>query len=258
MIASMSTKFDSIISCIRIPKSGSTSLSKMLNQVELRRLYLGSRQTIDSEYSMFQYVRYIRAAAKNNFVKYRNFSIKSVDNFLKENAKNGDILVGGHFTNNYVKENINQNIKIITIIRNQIKRIISDYVYSRKGYINKPFYLRWDAGVISRKSGMLDFDAFLDFMLENKAHYGNISSRFIGWTSNDDFSEFVKQNVLCWGRLENIDKFEKSCSEIFEKSIVLEKTNVSGSSTVIVPTKRQINLIEQINDLDMNLYESMS
>lgn len=252
----MSPVINSLIACVRIPKSGSTSLARAIRSLkDINFLYVGTRKKRESFDSSFQYYRFLRTQLKNNYMKHGRFKTADINKLIRHRAKNGDVLIGGHFEIDYIKSHISRDVKIVTLIRNPVSRCISEYVYTRKGYLNKPAVLKWDSSRLGRVAGTGDFDKYLNFLLEQKDIYGNISSRYVGWDPSQNIKNFAEANILCWNRLERQDKFEADLSNLFNQQIMLDEFNKTKSSSIITPTRYQTSLIEKIYDFDMQLYE---
>lgn len=247
-----------IVACIRIPKSGSTSLSKMVQSLNgVRRYYFGTTWKPDQSGSHFQYYRHLRSKLKQNINKYKRITSKSVEAYIRDAITDGDILVGGHFDFTHIKQNVSARAKLITLVRNPIDRCISEYYYSRNGYLKKPIHLRWDSGALYKAAGTRDFESYLSFIYENKHYFGNVASKMLGINDIDNFESFSSENVLCWATLDDITAFEKHMSDIYQQKISVGTYNQTKERENISLSQSAKTLIEKINDLDMALYEKL-
>lgn len=207
----------------------------------------------DSEVSRLQRLRFLRARYQNLSCRYGTVNMRAVWARIDREAQAGDLLMGGHVDFRTASANISRPLKVITLLREPIARVRSEYDYMRRGYLRKARLNRFDASVLHKRAGRLDFDSFLDFLFAHRATYGDIASRYLGWSGADDLADFFARNVFHCGVLERSGDFARRLSEKLGRPFVLP---VENRTTVERPgtTARQRSLLERIYARDMILY----
>jgi hypothetical protein len=246
---------DFICVSVRIPKSGSSSLSRLLGDAFAGRRTFFMYDTLNPDIGMsrLQAMRYRRSQARNLFRRYRTGDVETVFAKISAEAANGDLIDGGHMDFASVQANVSRPLKMITLMRDPVARSRSEYNYARQSFSNRNIFNRWDTGVLPKVAGRRDFDGFLDFLLAHRDRYGNIASRFIGWDGTSDLAALFEANVFHAGVLEESARFAAGLSEKMGKPLSFPLSNRVESAREI--TKAQRSKIEQICPLDFTLYE---
>lgn len=247
---------NSLFLCIRIPKSGSQSLVRGLEAAFAGRriFYVPNTLDPDSRVSRLQRLRFLRARFQNLWRHYGTASIRAVWAKIGREALSGDLLMGGHVDFLSARANLARPLKIITLLREPIARARSEYDYMRRAYGRKPRLNRFDASVLHKRAGRLDFDSYLDFLFAHRAIYGDIASQYIGWNGIDDLAQFFQRNVFHCGVLERSDDSARVLSEKLGRPFVLPTENRTAGERPEI-TARQRALLEQIYARDMALYD---
>lgn len=247
---------NSVFLCIRIPKSGSQSLVRGLTDAfgGRRIFYVPNTLDPDSQISRLQRLRFLRARFQNLSRHYRTISMRAVWAGIDREARPGDLLMGGHVDFPTACANIRRPLKIITLLREPIARARSEYEYMRRGYVRKSRLNRFDASVLHKRAGQLDFDSYLDFLFEHRAIYGDIVSQYLGWDGADDLAEFFARHVFHCGVLERSKEFARGLSEKLGRPFALPVENRTAGGRPEI-TSRQRTLLEQIYARDMALYD---
>jgi hypothetical protein len=245
--------------CVRMPKSGSQSLVRALTDAfgGQRIFYVPNTLDPDSRVSPLQRLRFLRARFQNLSRNYGTVSMRAVWARIEREARSGDLMMGGHVDFRTASAKIRRPLRIITLLREPVARAQSEYEYMRRAYARKPWLSRFDASVLHKRAGRLDFDFFLDFLFAHRAIYGDIASQYLGWNGQDDLAEFFARNVFHCGVLERSGEFAQGLAEKLGRPLVLPVENrTSGERPEI--TARQRSLLEQIYARDLALYNWVS
>jgi len=219
-----------------------------------RIFYVPNTLDPDSQVSRLQRLRFLRARYQNLSRHYGRASMRSMWARIEREAQSGDLLMGGHVDFRTASAHLSRPLKIITLLREPIARARSEYDYMRRGYARKLRLNRFDASILHKRAGRLDFDSYLDFLFAHRGVYGDIASQYIGWNGVDDLAEFLGRNVFHCGALERSDDFARGLSEKLGRPLVLPMENrTSGERPEI--TSRQRALLEQIYARDIVLYD---
>ncbi len=248
---------DFVCVSVRVPKCGSSSLSRLLANAfaGARTFYLYNTLDPDGAFSPLQRWRYRRSLGRNLRKHYRTADQAEVYARIAREAANGDLIDGGHIDFASVAANVKRPLKMITLLRDPVERSRSEYNYARQAFGTKFFFNRFDAGVMPKVAGRRDFDGFLDFMLEYRERYGNLASRYVGWDGQEDLSAYFARNVFHSGVLEEPEHFAAGLSEKLGKPLSFPHVNRVESEIARDITPAQRSKIEQIYSNDFTLYE---
>src|SRR5579862_6840045 len=247
---------NSLFLCVRVPKSGSESLKRGLVEAFAGKqiFYVPNTLDPDSQVSRLQRLRFARARFQNLSRHYGTVSMRAVWGHIARESQAGDLLMGGHVDYRTASAEIHRPLRIITLLREPIARARSEYDYMRRGYARKSRLSRFDASVLHKRAGRLDFNSYLDFLFTHRMIYGDIASQFLGWNGSDDLSEFFARHVFHCGVLERSADFAQVLSEKLGRPFALPVENRTRSERPEV-TARQRSLLEQIYARDMVLYD---
>ena len=247
---------DFLCVCIRVPKSGSESLTALVREgFQGRRIfYLPTTWHRDSAHSAFQRYRGFRSRAQNLFKHYRTISLDRACEVIARNAADGDVIDGGHIDFRTVAGKIARKLKMITILREPEARILSDYNYARQGYLRKPLLNRFDAGVLHKAAARYDFEDYLDFLLDHRHLYGNWASVQIGWDGKTDLRNYFRRHMFHAGVLEQRDRFAAELSEKLGRPLSFPHENRTQAVKQKSVSAKARAKIAQLYDRDMQLY----
>ncbi len=248
---------DFVAVSVRVPKSGSSSLSRILADAfaGARIFYLYNTLDPDSTISALQRWRYRRSLTRNLRRRYRTRDLAKVYAKISTEAANGDLIDGGHIDFATVRARVNRPLKMITLLRDPVERVRSEYNYARQAMGTKNIFNRFDAGVMPKIASRNDFSGFLDFLFEHREAYGNLASRYIGWNGKEDLAGYFARNVFHAGVLEDSERFAADLSKKIGKPLTFPQINRVKTPTATEITKSQRSRIEQIYPLDFTLYE---
>jgi hypothetical protein len=242
--------------CLRIPKSGSESLVRGLESAfaDLRIFYVPNTLDPDSRVSRLQRLRFLRARFQNLSRHYGTVSMRAVWRQIEREAKAGDLLMGGHVDFRTAAAHLARPLKIIALLREPIARARSEYDYMRRSYARKSRLNRFDASVLHKKAGRLDFDSYLDFLYAHRMIYGDIVCQYLGRDGSEDLPQFFSRNVLHCGLLEQSEHFARGLSEKLGRPFALPMTNQAAGERPEI-TQYQSTLLQQIYARDLALYD---
>jgi hypothetical protein len=243
--------------CVRVPKSGSASLTAMLKDgFAGRRIFpLPDTLDLDAHFSLLQRYRGARSRLQNLLCHHRTLSLASACRKIARKAADGDLIDGGHIDFPSAVSAIPRPLKMITVLRDPAARALSDYNYSRQGYFKKPWFNRFDAGILPKAAARYSFEGYLDFLAEHRALYGNLASRYVGWNGSDDLALFFRRNVFHAGTLEQHDAFAEGLSEKLRRKLDFPHENRTRTAAALKIAAGARARIERLYARDFVLYE---
>jgi hypothetical protein len=241
---------------IRIPKCGSTSLSRILNLAFSHRklFHLPHTLNLEGALSVAQAVRFRRSQAQNLFRHYRTFDIAKACARIDRWALDGDLILGGHIDFPFVRDHIARPVKMITLFREPGARCRSEYDYCRARYREKSVLSRLDATIKHRMAARYSFDAYLDFLLEHANSYGNLASRYVGWDGRESLDRFFERSVFHSGVLEQSETFARTLAAKMNVPLWFPHENRTKAATTALNAAQRAK-IEQLYPRDFQLYE---
>jgi len=253
----MSHREDSLFLCLRIPKSGSSSLSRALGQALAGAtiFYLPNTLELDGRLSRFQHLRFRRAQICNLVANYGTPSLEQAFTRIACEAAPGDLLSGGHIDFPTVRRRLGTRVKIITILRDPFARCRSEYHYARQNQLKKPTLSRFDSNVVPQIAARYDFEGYLDFLLDHRDVYGDIACAYLGISAHDDIASFFAQNVFHAGVLEHSRQFAQGLSEKLDRPIAFPHLNKSGGEQHVALSARVRRKIQNLCARDILVYE---
>ena len=243
--------------CVRVPKSGSASLTTILKQgfAGRRTFRLPDTLNLDAHFSLLQRYRATRSRAQNLWRDHRVLTLAKACEKIAREAADGDLIDGGHIDFPSAVSSIPRWLKMITILRDPAARVLSDYNYSRQGYFKKPWLGRFDAGILPKAAARYSFEGYLDFLIEHRALYGNLASSYLGWDGNADLSAYFEHNVFHAGTLERHDAFAEGLSEKLGRKLDFPHENATRTAAALKIAAAERTRIERLYARDFVLYE---
>jgi len=220
-----------------------------------RSFYLPNTYDADGEVSAVYRYRFRRSQRRNLSRRYGSSRLEDAFEKISAEAKPGDLVDGGHITFATVRKNAACPLRMITILRDPVTRSMSEYNYARASFQQRSYVRRLTAPLMPKIAGTRDFDGFLDFIEENRAVYGDIASRYVGWDGECDLAAYFAHNVFHAGVLEDISGFTEGLSEKLGKELVFPHRNRTAHKAVTRVTPRQRARIERLYARDVTLYE---
>ena len=247
---------NSLFLCVRVPKSGSESLGRGLTDAFAgkRIFYVPNTLDPDSRVSRLQRLRFLRARFQNLSRHYGTASMRAVWGRIDRESQAGDLLMGGHVDYRTASAEIHRPLRIITLLREPVARALSEYDYMRRGYARKSRLNRFDASVLHKRAGRLEFDSYVDFLFAHRAIYGDIASQYLAWNGADDLADYFARHVFHCGVLERSEDYARRLAEKLGRPFALPRENRTVGERPGI-TARQRSLLEQIYARDISLYD---
>ena len=241
---------------IRIPKCGSTSLSRILKCAFSDRtiFHLPHTLSLEGELSCAQALRFRRSQTQSLFRHYRTFDIAKACARIDRWALDGDLILGGHIDFSFVRSCIPRPMKIITLFREPGARCRSEYDYCRAGYRGKSAISRFDSTIKHRMAARYSFDGYLDFLFDHASSYGNLAARYVGWDGEERLNQFFDRAVFHSGVLERSDVFARDLAVKMRMPLEFPHENPTGTPAIELNAVQRAK-IERLYERDFMLYE---
>ena len=242
---------------IRIPKSGSTTMRDMVEGAlpdsrNFRLPLLASDSGVGITF--YDRLRRRRRTLKGFWKGYRTFREAVVWQTISQRAKEGDIL-SGHLR--YGSPQLPEwNLQCITLLRNPVERLVSDYHYSLKGFQKRSFLQRcYNKGVL-HVAGTRTLSDYIHYLHEHRQVFGNPATSYVvGSNTEEDPFEFMRRNYFHFGVLEELEVFSTQLSQKLNRPVAAiwsNKTRRTGDQPLSPSDKV---LLEELLDKDIALYQ---
>ncbi|MDH4385789.1 MAG: hypothetical protein QE280_10140 [Caulobacter sp.] len=218
-----------LIHAIRIPKSGSTSLTRMLAEAFAGRgrHYLPDTLRREASISRWQAFRLWRSQTQNLGAKLGVLSLGAALNRIETTALDGDLITGGHSDQGCVQAGLKRPVRFITLLRDPARRALSDYNYARAGHLKKKPWQRFDAHMLSRAAARYDLAGFLDYQLDQPEVFGDIACAYVGWRPDEDLEAHLAASLWDWATLEQPDGLASRLSDRLGRPVAFGRHNAT-------------------------------
>lgn len=244
-----------ILACIRVPKSGSKSLSRIVAEAfpDRASFYLPDTLRREALISRWQAFRMRRSQAQNLSRHWKVLSLDAALAKIDAAAAPGDLLIGGHFDLPTVQAGLGKPVRGIVLLRDPADRARSDYNYARQGFLKKKPWQRFDAHLTAQAAGRYGFEGFLDYQLEHPAVFADLACAYVGWREGEAL-ETVLPTLYCWGVLEQADAFAARMSDLAGRPLTFGQTNATRQVEVLDISAAERRKIERLYARDLELY----
>ncbi|MBC7979763.1 MAG: sulfotransferase family 2 domain-containing protein [Armatimonadetes bacterium] len=223
-----------VYSLVRIRKSGSQSLVQMMTSaLPESRIYAmpPAPPLADMGIDFFEQLRRIRRTKKRLWKLFRTSSYPKAWIYLNHHLKAGDI-VSGHF--HYAAPQLpDWKLRNITVVREPVERLYSDYRYCRQSYFQRPKWRRWYLAERLKIAGNGKFQDYIQYLHSRGDRFANPYIGYItGGKAVGNPYEFLKDNYFHYGALERMDIFTNQLAIKIGRQIDpiwKNKTKKSGS-----------------------------
>ena len=248
---------DFVYVCIRVPKSGSSSLIGALTTAlaDSRRFFLPDTLNLDGQFSAFQRWRFRRARAGNLLTHYGSRRMSRALAVVKAEARAGDLIYGGHFDFNFARQALGRPVKIITMLRNPVERVVSEYNYARHNHLRRNPIQRIDSKLQAKIAARYSLIGYLDWLLERREVYGDLASRILGWDGAQSLDDFFRANVFHAGVLEDTPGFARGLSEKLGRTVDFPWANATLGRSERGACAEARTRLERLYPRDFELYE---
>lgn len=245
-----------LIHCVRVPKSGSTSLSRMLETAfEGRtRFYLPDTLRREAALSRWQAFRLKRSQTQNLMKRVGVASLPAALARIDQQARGGELILGGHSDQATVRDGLAAPVRFITLLRDPAARALSDYNYARAGFLKKKPWQRFDAHILAKMAARYDFAGFLDFQLDHREAFEDIACAFVGWEAGADLKDYLAANLWDWGVLEKADALAARIGERVGRPVAFGRHNATGRLEKAEVSAAERSRIDRLYSRDHQLY----
>lgn len=242
---------------IRVPKSGSESLGRLLTLAFAGQqiFYLPTTLDRDGQISRIQRLRFLRARIKNLLAHYGSPSLGRAYAVINKKAHGGDLISGGHLDFPSVRRALHHPMKMIVLLRDPASRAVSEYNYSRGIYFGRSPLRRATVATLPAIAGRYDFDGYLDFIEEHSAIYSNPACRYTGWDAAEDLGAFCARDVFHIGILERRQHFADELARKMGKILSFPHENRTEGEVSLEITPARRTRLERIYARDFTFYE---
>lgn len=244
-----------LIGIMRIPKSGSTSLGKtVVAAFPKARLHaLPDAEMSEHGLTALDRIRRRRTLARNLARRNGCTTYAAAIRKIEAEAQEGDLVSGGHLTR-AAFDMFEGHVRSIVMLRDPGQRFLSEYNYSRKGYLKKPALLRFDASPKARLAGRHDLEGFAAAMEERRDVFGDIAARFLGIRSAEEIAPRFAADVYQFGVLEDMDGFRRALGERAGVDIPAMHHNATGDRRDKEIPAAVMRRLERLYALDFEIY----
>jgi hypothetical protein len=240
---------------IRIPKSGSRSLGVMVEKsLPSSQHFKIPQLSVDTPEHLHPAERFrARRRMIRGLLKFRALNADMVWKNVSTRAQDGDI-ISGHLPFGEPRLT-GWRLHYITLLRDPIDRVISEYYYSRKGYLSRPRWRRLYHKGHAEVTGTQSFSDYVRYLCEHGPRFSNPALKFVtGGDTCQDPLGFLKERYFHFGILERMDLFAAQLAEKLEAPICQVWENKSEVADKYVPTEGEMELLHSLLDKDIALY----
>lgn len=245
---------------VRIRKSGSQSLVKMATSaLPNSRIYAMPPipPLADLGNSFLEDFRRVRRTKKRLWKLFKTTSYPHAWDLLNERANEGDI-VSGHFM--YGSPVLpDWDLKYITMVREPIMRLYSEYRYCRQSYFQRP---AWRRSYLAARLKVAGTGEFRDYVKYLASHGNRFANPFIGYVTGGqdviDPYQFLRERYFHYGTVERMDDYIAGLSEKLGRHIDPVWTNKTEKSGAIDAEEYDRDEIAMLLGRDLELYQTIS
>jgi hypothetical protein len=241
---------------VRVPKSGSTTLFWMMKSAlpEASLYRMPKLMRSDEGPSRLEKWRESRGRVRRFWKLFRALSEEGAWRRLADRLNDGDI-VSGHFAfGTPVLPGFRADY--ITLLRNPLDRLISEYHYARESFRRLGRIHRLYHGGAVRAAGHLCFGDYLSFLEEHRELFENIATRYVtGARSCDDPIGFLDRHYHHWGAVERLEMFAEGLSAKLGVPVQPRHERVTSNKPEITLSPSDRSRFERLFGEDLRMYE---
>ncbi len=245
---------------VRIRKSGSQSLVEMITTA-LPQSKIFAMPPIpppaDMGVDSFEDFRRIRRTKKRLRKVFQTLSYPKAWEILNATARKGDI-VSGHFMHG-TPVLPDWDLRYITMVREPISRLYSEYRYCRQSYFQRPAWRRWHLAGRLKVAGKGSFGDYIQYLHAQGDRFANPLVGYVtGGAAVADPYEFLKANYFHYGTMERMDLFAQQLSAKLGASASTVWKNKTEKVPAIAGEDYDQALLEALISKDIQLYNAIN
>jgi hypothetical protein len=244
---------------VRIRKSGSQSLVEMMSSaLPASRLYAMPPvpPTSDLGIGWSEDFRQMRSTKKRLWKLFRTLDYSTAWNQLNSKATEGDI-VTGHFHHG-VPQLPNWNLRYITMVRDPVRRLFSEYLYYRESFLDRNLWRRFYLAERIKVAGTGSFNDYVGYLYKHRDRFANPAVGYItGGKVVSDPYDFLCKNYFHFGTLEKIGTFAEQLSMKLGSPSAPAWKNKTPGATGKTPEEHDTGKIQSLLGKDIELYEAI-
>ena len=244
---------------VRIRKSGSQSLVEMIRgALPASKIYSMPHNPPLSDIGLgfFENFRQVRRTKKRLWKLFKTTNYTDAWAQLNRQIKPGDV-VSGHIK--YGSPNMpSWDFKYITIMRDPVKRLYSDYRYGRQSYFQRPAWRRFYLAERLKVAGKGSFHDYVTYLASHGDRFVNPYVGYVtGECDHDDAYGFLKKHFFHYGILEDVEKFTQGLRDKIGTKIESVWKNATKKSGDLEGEDYDKELIAKLLGKDIELYNKV-
>jgi hypothetical protein len=244
---------------VRIRKSGSQSLVEMIRgALPDRKIHSmpPDPPLADLGVGFFEDFRRVRRTKKRLWKLFKVTGYPEAWKHLNRNAVPGSV-ISGHFK--YGSPVLpDWDLKYITIMRDPVGRLYSEYRYGRQSYFQRPVWRRFYLAERLKVAGKGTFRDYVAYLAKQGDRFSNPYVGYItGGRDCADPYEFLRGNYFHYGTLENIEHFADGIREKTGASFEPVWKNATRKSGDLGAEDYDEAEIKKLLGKDIDLYEKL-
>jgi hypothetical protein len=245
---------------VRIRKSGSQSLVEMVRGALTSSKFYSMPPvppTADQGVGVFEDFRRIRRTQKRLRKLFRTMSFPRAWSILNRVAKEGDV-VSGHFMFG-APQLPDWELRYITLLRNPVDRLYSEYRYCRQSYLERPAWRRWYLAGRLKVAGRGSFGDYIQYLHSQKDRFANPLVGYItGGADAENPYEFLKTHYFHYGTMERMDLFAQGLSEKLGSPVTTTWKNRTEKVPAADSESYDRDQLQALMAKDIALYEAVA
>lgn len=242
---------------VRVPKSGSTSLQRIVASVcPHSRIFDApeTARTVSSGVTFYERLRNTRRRWRHFMGEQGAWTEAGFWAAINARAADGDV-VAGHIC--YGEPRLPDfDLSYITLLRDPRERVLSNYNYDRVGYLKRSGLRRAYATGQLKASGRTFVD-YLHYLADAERRAIQPAVMYVTGETNPAFDAFgfLRDRYFHFGVVEHMDEFARTLGRKLGRDAEAAWTNRTPKRKHAALSKEEARLIEQIFPQDLELYE---